>query len=135
MRRPDWKERFDEAVATASLLPFHYGQHDCCLFVAYVLDRMCDSNYVQRVKQAYGYVDELSAIDILQDHGGLRKVVTEWLGEPISIEQAKPGDVALLRVGSRVSLGIIEAHNVLGAAFKGVEAVPLRYAECAWRIE
>lgn len=135
MRRADWRERFRDAIDTASLVSFRYGQHDCCLFVAYVLDQMCDTNYVKQVKDAYGYVDELSAIDVLTSNGGLHKLVCDWLGPPVPRAQARSGDVVLLRLGDQVALGIVENHCALAAAKTGVESVPMKHVVAAWRID
>lgn len=135
MRRPDWKARLDDAISTASHLNFHYGQHDCVLFVAYCVDRMCDTDYVQRIKSTFSYTDELAAINIIQGYGGFKAMVNDWLGHSVPALQAKPGDVVLLINERRFVLGIMEGAVAVAPTEHGVIGLPMSQAACAWRIE
>jgi len=133
-RRSDWQVRFRNAVDTASKIQFRFGVHDCCLFVAYVLDQMCDSDFVANVRERYGYSDELQALNIIEAGGGLKAIVSEWLGDPVAVGNVCAGDVVLLRIEGRVSLGVVESHCAIAAALHGVDTVPLMFAECGWKV-
>lgn len=125
-----------DAINTASLVPFQYGQHDCALFSAYVVDQMCDDqNHVERLKKIYLYQDEAQANSIIESGGGLYKMAVEWLGEPIPISRAMMGDVALVRNDNTALLGIVEGHQIVAAGKTGVTALPLSDAVLAWRIK
>jgi hypothetical protein len=135
MRRADWQRRFNEAVDTASLIPFTWGQHDCVMFVAFVVDRMTDSSYVKDIRKNYAYADEFAATNVIQSSGGLLKLCKQWLGEPMPVNHAMPGDVVLMRNDGRVLLAIVEGHQALAASEKGIVPIPMRDAVCAWRIK
>lgn len=135
MRRDDWRQRLDAAINTASCLPFHYGQHDCALFAAYCVDRMCDTDYVHRIKSGFSYEDELAATNIVQGHGGFKRLVTKWLGKPVPPLQARPGDVVLLRNQGKAALGIVENNVAVAPSEHGVVGVPMNQVVCAWRVD
>jgi hypothetical protein len=124
-----------DSINTASLVPFQYGQHDCALFAAYVVDQMCDSDHARRLRAIYVYRDEAGATDIIEQGGGLLKLAKDWLGEPIPISRAMPGDVALVRNNGTVLLAIVEGHQVVAAGATGVIPLPLSECACAWRVE
>lgn len=133
-RRDDWRQQFKDVIDTASHCEFCIGRHDCVIFVAYAIDRMCDTNFVVQLRNTYGTLDELSAINIMESSGGLKSLATTWLGDPVPVSEGRPGDVVLIRMENLVSMGLIENHNVVCASQHGVSAVPLHFAECAWRV-
>jgi len=125
-----------EEISAASSREFKWGEHDCCMFVANVLDAMCDTTYAKDVAETYAYHDELAAIDIIDTNFGLKKLVTSWLGDPIDRRRAMPGDVVLLKDGEgKVVLGIVSGNAAVAAARNGVFGLPMASAVCAWRVE
>lgn len=135
MRREDWHKRMQDAINTASLVPFQYGQHDCALFAAYVVDQMCDTNHVERLRREFIYQDGEQATAIIEGGGGLHKLASAWLGDPIPVTRAMMGDVALVRNNDTVLLGIVEGHQVVAAGAQGVVPLPLHDAVVAWSIK
>lgn len=135
MRRADWHARMQAAINTASVVPFNYGQHDCALFSAYVVDQMCDTDHFERLRKTFVYQDEAQASQVIESGGGLYTMAVKWLGEPIRVAFAMPGDVALVRNNGSVLLGIVEGHQIVAAGEKGVVPLPLENAVCAWSIK
>lgn len=124
-----------DAIDLASRAPFMYGQHDCCLFAAFVVDRMCDTDYYEQIRMQFRYSDEFAAINIIDSNGGLYEMTRKFLGDPIPVRNALPGDVLLLRNDGKALLAILEGHQAVAAAESGVVPLPLTDAICAWRIE
>lgn len=135
MRRSDWHTRMLDAIASASVVPFCFGQHDCVMFCAYVVDRMCDTDHFKRLRETYPYRDELDAINIIESGKGLHQLTRDWLGKPVNARQAQPGDVVLMRNEGGALLAIVEGNGAVAAAERGVVSLPMSDAVCAWRIE
>lgn len=134
MRRPDWQPRLMDALHESAHGEFAYGTHDCAIGAARVADAISvDSHYVQRLHEMFAYANAEEVEAILRDGGGLRRLVTEFLGQqPIPVGHAMAGDLALVTdlAGQRV-LGICEGLQVICA---GVGPLPMSQAICAWRI-
>jgi len=86
--------------------PFVWGEHDCVTFVATCLDLQHGTNYRHIVRsrfQCFGAGDYAR----LTKRIPLSERVTEIMGEPVSADKLKDGDLALISNGRLPSLGIV----------------------------
>lgn len=135
-RKPDWMARLQDAVDTAHVLPFSYGLHDCCTFAAHCVDSMCGTELVSRMQRDHPYRTEEDAYEHIAASGGLRNLVTQYLGEPMhNVLLAQPGDIALtLNHDSREIVGVIIGHNVVVPGSSGLVSYTTGGIMAAWRV-
>lgn len=135
MRRPDWQPRMAQAIREMVQQPFVLGSNDCALGTARVLDAMCDSDYAEQVLRAltpFYSGSERELTRFVAANGGLREIVTGFLGEPIPAGWAQAGDVALVRdYADQLVLGVHEGLQVVCA---GVGPLPVARIVCAWAV-
>lgn len=135
-RRPDWHQKMFDAFAQARARQFQWGLHDCCLFVASVVDAMTDSDYAQRIAADLPYSTEAEARDYIARAGGLQPLVASYLGDTIPWGWAQQGDVVLAHdANGQEVLGVCEGAQVICATGAGIGPLPINRAICAWRIE
>lgn len=133
MKREDWVDRLWSAVAEFERTPFEYGRHDCCVFVARVLDELnVGANYLERIRKQYK--DEASARALIARSGGLRGAVSEFLGEPNPPAFARRGDAVLVKLQDRELVGICLGNEV-ACAGDGLVFYSMQLAACCWRVD
>ena len=108
MRHQDWPTRMDEALRDCAQREFRYGRFDCCVFVAYVLEAMTGHDYLA----AWRYSNRYEAQELVREYAGLEGAVSQELGAPIPVKQAKRGDVVMVEDDGG-SLGICVGSDVL----------------------
>lgn len=137
IRHTDWDERLDEALRTAQTIEFKYGVHDCCMMVAYVLDRICAGTaFCAELRRLYPcHTEREAAVHILRG-GGLRRMVGEFLGEHEPISKAARGDVALVTTEDhREAIGIVLGDYIAVAnAGRGFALFSRGRGLACWRI-
>lgn len=135
IRRNDWQERLAEAVKHTQIVPFSYGVHDCCMWAAYCIDQMCDTDYVNQVVERLNYHSEAEANAVIANAGGLDNIVSEFLGEPIPGAFAAPGDVVLARNGDeKPIITVMVGHHLVGPGPDTVHHLPFSAAMKCWRV-
>lgn len=134
-RREDWQERLHGAVEMARGIPFRYGVHDCCLWAARCIDVMCDTRLTQQVVDRFNYTDKDGADAIIAAAGGLDKLLSSFLGEPVRGTYAAPGDVVLARDAEDAAfVGVIVGHHVIGPGPDGITILPHGSAILCWKV-
>lgn len=114
---------------------FAWGQHDCCVFAARVADAMTDGDYVRRLLRQFDYNSQADIDALFSANGGLRGLMTDFMGEPVGWMQSAQGDVVLmLDAEDKEVLGVCEGSAVICATAKGVIPLPMSRAVCAWKI-
>lgn len=137
-RRTDWEERLEEALRSVQYAEFQYGLHDCCLMVAYVLDRICEGTaFATYVRQHFPCKSERDAAEHILRGGGLRQLVDDALGEHESPALARRGDVALVSTEDhREALGVVLGDWIAVAnAGRGFALFSRARALACWRID
>lgn len=122
-----WELAMQEELARAA--PFAWGQSDCCQFVR----RMVRAITGQDFGAELAYATQKEAYGIVRQYGGLARLVSRYLGDPIAASYAGRGDVVLLKAPSAM-LGICCGHVVAAQAEDGLIWVPLGRASLAWRV-
>ena len=131
MRHPDWPGRLDAVVSAAARRRFRYGDFDCCLFAADVVNAITG---VDRAAELRGYRSRRQALVILERAGGFVPLVTRLLGPAIPAAQAGRGDVIFGYPIVDGAVGVCLGRSVAFAGPKGVSFYPRSVAALAWRI-
>ena len=86
-----WRE-----IEAARTRPFSYGDHDCCLFAANVVEAMTGVDPATEWRGRY--CSKRGAYQFIQELGGLGKLVSSVFGEPVCRNQVHKGDLALMEI-------------------------------------
>jgi hypothetical protein len=130
MRRHDWASRMHAVIDAHRCRPFAWGDNDCCLFVARVVDAMTDSEYERAILEHYR--DEETGRALIGKHGGMLGAVTAFLGDPVP-QRAARGDVVLIDGGEGEALGICMGRDVVAVGESGLRAIPRKDALKVWK--
>jgi hypothetical protein len=131
MRLPDWQLRLAEFGQARASMPFRWGSNDCCSFAAAAVEAITGANPMADVAP---YASEIGALQLISGAGGLRPLVSSFLGEEIAPRMAAVGDVVLVLNAEREMLGICNGTNVLAPGEKRMEAIHMDAAVAAWKI-
>lgn len=117
MKKQDWLEQMWTAIEAEAQTPFVWGQHDCCLFAAKVVDAMTDGTFVSQLQAAYQ--DEAGAWKFIADQGGLETAVSGFLG---AAKTGRPqrGDVVMYDGENGDTLGICAGGVIVAAGPNGL---------------
>lgn len=133
MRRADWVKLLWGEIEAAKQRLFSYGEHDCCLLVARVIDAMCDTKYEADLQAAYH--DEQTAQAFLVLHGGMEAAVTSIVGiEAVPAILARRGDICLVNTQRGLGIGV-SVGATIAVASDGVDFYPIAVALKCWRVD
>lgn len=132
MKHPDWLDRLWREMGTWRGMAFEYGVHDCCTFVARCLDAMHGSHRLDAILAEYN--DEPTALALIAREGGMRGVVTHFLGESRPAHHARRGDVVLVDSPRGLIVGICLGGTV-ACAGDGIVEYPIYTAVCSWCVD
>lgn len=130
MRVQNWPELLADFDASARARPFKWGEWDCALMSADWI-KTCTGvdpaeTYRGRYKTAKG------AARILRK--GLLEFCRGFGFEEVRPMMAQRGDIAMIGIEGRESLGVVMAGYVLAPGIDGSVRVPLKMAATAWRV-
>jgi len=131
MRRDDWVEQMWTTIEAAAQTPFAWGQHDCCLFAASVVDAMTDSAHVADLQTRY--TDEATALAFIADEGGLESAVSGYLGEA-KTGRPQRGDVVMFEGEQGDTIGVCTGRDLVAAGPDGLVIVPKNATVKFWSI-
>lgn len=131
MRREDWLDKLWVTIDALTLEPFVWGQHDCCLFAAKVVDAMTDSTHADTL--ATHYSDEPTALAYIAAEGGLEAAVSTYLG---TAKTGRPqrGDVVLFEGEQGDTVGVCVGSTIVAAGPSGLVSVPKRMTVKFWSV-
>jgi hypothetical protein len=118
MRRYDWASQMFSVIDAYADVPFQWGENDCCLFVARVVDAMCDTKH--EAELATHYSDEQTALEYIEASGGIAKAVSTYIGEPQVSGRPKRGDVVLIHFNDRDALGVCVGDSIAVQTSDGI---------------
>jgi hypothetical protein len=130
MRHDDWIARLWETLEAAADRPFFYGA--CVHLAAECIDAMTGSQWAGSIRSLYA--DEVSARSLALD-GGLERMVTERLGEPVARNLGRMGDAMLLELPTGPAIGICTGPRIACAAERGVLYLRFEHGLKAWRVD
>jgi hypothetical protein len=131
MRHQDWPSRLARFYRARRNTPFAWGTNDCATLAA---DWVMEATGTDPMAGIRGIDNVITAGRTLEALGGMREAVTARLGAPIDWMLAQRGDVVLLMVDGRETLGIVISEYAIAPGGDGALLVPLGGAVCAWRV-
>lgn len=131
MRRQDWPERLAEFNVARRRMPFAWGGNDCVTMAADWIEQATGTDPIADIR---GWTDALSAGRTIEALGGLEAAITARLGEPIPPAFARRGDVVLLDIAGRETVGVVYGTHAMGPGEEGAVMVPMSVALAAWRV-
>ncbi len=120
-RRYDWASQMYSVIDAHIDSPFEWGLNDCCLFAARVVDAMCGTAH--EVELTKHYSDEASALQYIENSGGIEKAVASYLGESQFEGRPVRGDVCLIQHNDREALGICIGKEIAVQTTEGISYV------------
>jgi len=130
MRLKDWQQRFAEFGKARASMPFSWGSNDCCTFAAAAVEALTGEN---PMANAPAYDSEFGALRLIAAAGGLRGLVSSFLGDEIPVRMAAVGDVVLVLNEGVELVGVCNGVNVVAPGPDGAVALPMTAAVAAWR--
>lgn len=129
-RREDWAEQLAQYLDERRDAAFAWGVQDCATFAAGAVQAMTgESPAIPQVESAAAY------LHFLRDHGPLDAIVDDTLGERLpSPAFAQRGDVVLLFVDERATLGVCIGAEAAAPGADGMLTVSMSTASAAWRV-
>jgi hypothetical protein len=129
MRRTDWAERLYDFMESRRAVPFAWSANDCASFAGDAVEAMTGGRVeIPRAATPAAYAR------LLRDQGSLQSMAAALLGDPIAPAYAQRGDVVLLLLDERETLGICVGADIAGPGGNGLVLVPMAHAVSAWRI-
>jgi hypothetical protein len=134
VRLADWPERLAALLFVRLSSPFIWGANDCCLFAADAVQATTGTDPAAHLRGSYSTATQ--AARVLAEHGGVRAIATQALGEPMPhAAMAQRGDVVCVPLDGRDTLGVVAgdgqwcAPGELGLVYR-----PMAEVQTAWRV-
>lgn len=131
-RLPTWQTRFALLCIERQNRSFEWGSHDCCLWAADAVHALTGQDFAEGLRGTYATTAE--AARMLAQVGGVRKLATQTLGDPVSPLMAAVGDVVLFEQDGRGLLAVCNGGTALAVAERGLEPLPMIAALAAWKV-
>lgn len=132
IRRPDWERQLTAAIEHTPA--FAWGEADCCTFAARIVLAMTGHDLLATFRGRYHTCR--GALRFVQEGGGLVKLISDRLGDPLpSVSLAQRGDIVLATtVGGEQTVGICAGARIAAQGLQGVVFLPLSAGSTAWRV-
>lgn len=129
-RYKDWDKRLNDFLKERRGMSFEWGVNDCLHFAAAGVEALTGDNFA---KDYPSYDTEKAAHELLENEGGVAKIITKHLGRSTRrLLTAQRGDVVIVRVPQPVA-GLVDdsGRYAVCATSEGLRRYPL---ERAWRL-
>lgn len=134
LRLPGWPARLQDFVQAERGRAFRWGSADCCLLAADAVQALTGRDPAAPWRGSY--TDEAGARALLEEHGGLRGLISTALGPATNLPaMAGRGDVgaALLPgMGGEEIACVVTAQGLLVRPERGLALVPRSLLRAAW---
>jgi len=130
VRFSNWPKLLDSYLAKCSSIPFAYGKQDCVLFA------IGSAKAITGVNQDIGvepWSNTKEAAQRLAEVDNDITVVMQW-AEEIDPAYAGTGDIAMLEIDGRNSLGVFLGTRIAGPGETGLVFISRARATKAWRV-
>lgn len=132
-RKKDWRTRLAAYMGAISRRAFRPGEHDCALFAAGAVEAMTGTDLAAPWRRTYRTLEDGLALLAQHGHGDHVALAAAHL-EEIAPILAQVGDVAAVREGEALGLGIVQGPAIYVLRPSGLGLVPLTAAERAFRV-
>lgn len=135
-RKSNWPALLTRFIAAKQAQPFDWAENNCCFFAA---DWCRELTGIDPAADLRGQVPDLATAQaILARHGGAEELAAQRCAEhgwrEISAAFAQRGDIATVPTPHGPALGVVLGRLVAFAGPHGVEFLPLKQTNRAWRI-
>jgi hypothetical protein len=127
-RRQDWPERLAAYLDARRYMPFSWRENDCTSFAAGAVEAITGQ---MPPLPAYAHAGEAARLLMEQP---LRERVGALYGAEIPVSFAQRGDLVLMELDERETLGVWDGQYIAGPAADGMLLAPRSAAVCAWRV-
>ena len=131
-RVSNWKSVLAKLVFANLHTKFEWGKFDCSIFAVRCADALTGRSVESDIKRHYS--DKKTAIKWLKKGGGLEALTSQFYGEPVSSNELKRGDLALIDHDNGKSLSVYDGDYVIGASHNGLLFLPSDCVIKGWRI-
>ncbi len=131
-RRYDWASQMYSVIDAHIDSPFEWGLNDCCLFAARVVDAMCGTAH--EVELTKHYSDEASALQYIENFGGIAKAVETYLGKSLTDGRPNRGDVILFSGENGETIGVCCGLYIAAMGAEGIVTTNRSTVICYWSI-
>jgi len=134
VRRQDWPLRLNAWLDSVRERPFAWGVNDCALGAADAVLAMTGVDYAAEFRGAY--FSKRNAARLLAERGGLERLVTQALGDPLATPKlSQRGDVVLVHAGAGgPALAVVLGAHAVAPGPGGAVFVPMAQWLMAWRV-
>lgn len=133
MRLENWRARLSAYLSDVSRKGFRPGEHDCALFAAGAVEAMTGRDPAAAWRRTYRTIEDGLALLAQAGHADHVAFAAD-LFEEIPPILAQVGDLAAIREGDDLALGIVQGPMIYVLRPSGLGLVPLTFAERAFRI-
>ena len=131
-RLDDWQVRLEALCADRINMPFQWGQVDCCMWAADVVQSLTGFDLAHDVRGKYSSAKE--AAQLLAKFGGVIGLANSRLGASSSVKMASIGDIVLLNNHGRQLLAVCMGEQTIAPTYHGLGHEPITSAICAWKV-
>ncbi len=131
MRRPDWPIKLNEYILAVRDKPFHYGQHDCCTFVAGAILAMTGEDPMAEYREQYDSVAAGKKALQSLGSGTLLKTLRKKFGKPLPGAHGRKGDIAWYDG----ALGLVLGRYAMFVGVNGYVMAPLSKLKYTFRVD
>jgi hypothetical protein len=128
MRRGDWPEKLADYFDARRDLPFNWQTNDCATFAAGAIEAMTG-----QAPALPAYKGAAGAARVM-DEGSVRERCEALFGAVLPVAFAQRGDLVLMLMEGRETLGICEGDYIAGPGEAGMLFLPRAAGVCAWRV-
>ena len=128
-RLPNWRSRLHKLIDEKEHTPFKYGQNDCCLFGADVVQALTDTDLAANYRGKYRTLD--GGLKLIKKDGFKTHIhLIQSTFDEIPVSLSREGDIGL--VGSAVV--VLLGSFAVGLTDTGIARVKIEEVEKAFRI-
>lgn len=134
MRFENWPTLLSNYIKSCESKPFVWGEHDCCLFAANVINEITGVDYAVEIRDTYKTARE--ALKVLENFEGVSGLACNYLGSEINSNLAQRGDVVLIKTEEHGdTLAICTGTSCVAPGLKKLTSVSMANAIKAWRVK
>ena len=133
MRISNWPKVLHQVIDERRGVPFSWGENDCALFAADVVQALTGTDYASSYRGRYSTA--IGSVRVLNnDKTSMEDLVTVALGQPVSPALLQRGDVAQFDNGNGKTLGICVGRHIVSPGTGGLEWVNMSYCLQGWKV-
>ena len=133
MRVENWAAILADHIQSSVGKPFIWGERDCCLWVADIVNDMTGVDYAAEFRGKYHSKSE--AIKLLSSKYGSLQEYLDVLFDEVRLTYAKRGDVVVSKFDGMHALGIVVDSRAAFTAATGLAYIPVLDCIRAWSID